>query len=370
MALTLNDEQREFRSAVVEVLDKAADIKRVRAVQDANDGYDTELWSALVELGLPGVLIGEEHGGFGLGLAEAALALEELGRRVAPAPYLSLVIATAAIAKSGDDAVAREVLPKIAAGELHVAPAFTEGPGAWIPAKPATTATRDAAGDGWTVSGTKSFVLDGDATGAFLVLAAADEGEGLFLVQGDATGVTRTKLDLLSRSVFAASVTFENAPARRLAVADSAALLGYVDAVASTAVAAHLYGGFSKALELAVQYAKDRYQFGRPIGSFEGVKFPLADLETDRELALSLLRQAVWSADHEPESFPVAALTAVVKLQSIALEGAIRLVTTLGGIGFTWEHDAHLYQKQAATVRLLLGTPSERSERLATALGI
>ncbi|GAA4173513.1 acyl-CoA dehydrogenase family protein [Gryllotalpicola koreensis] len=363
MALTLTEEQLDFKSAVDDVLDSAGDTKRVREVQEAGAPFDDKLWKALVELGVPGILVSEDHDGLGLGLSEASIVLQALGAHISPTPYRGLAIATAVIAKSGDGALADEVLPKIADGSLLVVPAFAEGNGGWIPAAPSVTVS------GGAVSGTKSFVLDGVAAQAFLVLATEGGTQGLYYVEaGD--GVEVTKLDTLDRSTSAASVAFANAPARKVATADFGELLAYADAVASTVIAANLYGGFAKTLEIAVQYAKDRFQFGRPIGSFQGVKFPLAELAMEDELALSILRQATTAADEDPEDFVVAGLTALSKLQGIALEGAIRLVQTLGGIGFTWDHDAHLYQKQAATVRLVLGTPAERSERLAQALGI
>ncbi|WP_349829087.1 acyl-CoA dehydrogenase family protein [Brevibacterium litoralis] len=384
MTSILDRDQQEFRAAVAAVLDARADSSRVREVQDARAGHDPTLWAALVDLGVPAVLVPEAHGGLGLGVTEASLVLEEVGRRIAPAPYLSLAIATSALLDAGGGPLAPDLLARIAAGEALVTCAFPEDSGTWIPDGVRTVAVPAEGGSGaagWRVSGTKSFVLDGEAADHVLVLAATPEGHGLFLVDGTAPGLTRTPLDVLDRSMSAARVEFAEAPAHLLT--DAEAHVARVDALASVFVAAHLYGGFSAALDVAVQYAKDRYQFGRPIGSFEGVKYPLADLATEQELALSLLRRATWTADHPSAEAPagddagagtddlaVDAHTALVKMQGIALEGAIRMVTTLGGIGFTWEHDAHLYQKQAATVRLLLGTPGERTRRLADVLGI
>ena len=360
MTLLLNDDQREFQHTLRSVFEKQADSKRVRAVQAAGTDFDREAWAALVELGATTTLIPEEFDGLGLGLTEASLVLEEAGRAIAPVPLYSAILGAAAISAIDDDALKAELLPKIAAGELLVTLAFTEAADAWIPTRPQVSAS--AAG----VAGTKTFVRDGQFADLLLVLTA----DGLVLVDANAEGVTRTPLGVLDASVFAARVEFNGAAGRAVAVADLDAFLTEVDAIASVLLAAGQYGAYQRELEITTQYAKDRFQFGRSIGSFQGVKFPLADMAMEAELAYGILRNATSLGDAGSPDFVLEALTAQVKLQAMRYAGGAWMARLHGGIGFTWEHDSHLFIKQAKTSQLLLGTPGNRTERLATALGI
>ena len=198
-------------------------------------------------------------------------------------PIYTAVLATAAIRATNDAALQAELLPKIASGETLVALAFTEAADSWIPVRASVTA--DGAG---AVTGTKSFVRDAQFADYLLVLTDS----GLVLVAADAAGVTRTPLGVLDASVFAARVDFSGAAGRAIEVADLEAFLTDVDAVASVLLAASQYGAYKRELEITTQYAKDRFQFGRSIGSFQGVKFPLANWAMEAELALGILRQA------------------------------------------------------------------------------
>lgn len=361
MNLLLNEDQREFQRTLRALFEKQSESQRVRAVQAAGDGFDRETWASLVKLGATTTLIAEEYDGLGLGLTEASIVLEEAGRVIAPVPIYTAVLATAAIRATNDAALQAELLPKIASGETLVALAFTEAADSWIPVRASVTA--DGAG---AVTGTKSFVRDAQFADYLLVLTDS----GLVLVAADAAGVTRTPLGVLDASVFAARVDFSGAAGRAIEVADLEAFLTDVDAVASVLLAASQYGAYKRELEITTQYAKDRFQFGRSIGSFQGVKFPLANWAMEAELALGILRQATSLGDAGSEDFVRAALTAQVKLQTVSAAGAAWMARLHGGIGFTWEHDSHLFIKQAKTAQLLLGTPGNRSERLAVALGI
>lgn len=361
MTLLLNEDQRELQRSLRAMFEKQSDSKRVRAVHEAGDGFDAETWAALVKLGATTTLIPEAFDGLGLGLTEASIVLEEAGRVIAPVPLYTTLLASAAIQATADLALQAELLPRIASGETIVALAFTEAADAWIPVQPDVTAT--AAG---TVTGAKTFVRDGQFADFLLVLTAS----GLVLVDANAPGVTRTPLGVLDASLFAARVEFASAAGQVIAVDDLEGFLTEVDATASVLLAAHQYGAYTRALAITTQYAKDRFQFGRSIGSFQGVKFPLAAWAMEAELALGILRQATYLADTGSAEFVRAALTAQVKLQGISAAGAAWMARLHGGIGFTWEHDAHLFIKQAKTAQVLLGTPGNRSERLASALGI
>lgn len=358
MSLLLTEEQSEFQSTVRSLFEKRLTSRRVRDIQDAGVDFDRETWSEVAELGAAGVLIPEDFEGLGLGLAEASVVLEETGRVIAPLPLYTALLASAAILATDDDAAKADLLPGIASGESIVALAFTEGNQAWIPVSPSVTG-------GDAVSGTKNFVRDGQFADHFLVLA----NDGVYLVaKGD--NVTASALRVLDRSVFAAKVEFNGAPARKLKINDLDAYLTQVDAVASVLLASVQYGGYLRALEVSTQYAKDRFQFGRSIGSFQGVKHPLADWAMEAELAYSLLRNATSLGDEGDAGFAVAALAVQVKMQGLAWAGGGWMSRIHGGIGATWDHDAHLYMKQGKTSQLLLGTPGNRSERLASALGV
>lgn len=361
MTLLLNEDQREFQRTLRSLFEKESDSKRVRAIHEAGDGYDRETWASLVKLGATTTLISEKYDGLGLGLTEASIVLEEAGRVIAPVPLYTAVLASAAIRATGDEALQAELLPRIASGEALVALAFTEAADSWIPVAPSVTADGSGA-----VTGMKTFVRDAQFADYLLVLTA----NGLVLVDASATGVTRTPLGVLDASVFAARVDFAGAAGLPITLADMNAFLTEVDAIASVLLAAHQFGAYKRELEITAQYAKDRFQFGRSIGSFQGVKHPLADWAMEAELALGILRRATALGDAGSEEFVRAALTAQVKMQTVGAAGAAWMARLHGGIGFTWEHDSHLFIKQAKTAQVLLGTPGNRTEKLAVALGI
>ncbi|MFF2486169.1 acyl-CoA dehydrogenase family protein [Microbacterium sp. NPDC058062] len=363
-SLLLTDEQEEFREVLRAVLEKTTDLDRIRVVPSPDADFDHRAWDAVVELGAVATLVSTDHGGLGLGLTEASIVLAEAGRSFAAAPVFTSLLASAAIAATDDDQLKEELLPAIAQGSLIVALAFTEDPRSWIPSTPAVRASSDGA---TRVSGTKTFVRDGQFADVLLVLTA----EGLVVLDPTTSGVTRTPVSVLDASVFAARVDFALAEGRTVAVHDLAGYLEHVDAVASVLLAATQHGAYERALELTVQYAKDRVQFGRSIGSFQAVKHPLAEWAMEAELASALLRDATSLADasHDAE-FIAAALVVQVKMQRLAFTGAAWMARVHGGIGYTWEHDAHLYLKQARTSQLLLGTPAVRAQRLARALAI
>lgn len=370
MNLTLNPDQRDFQATVRDLVTKGSSLEQLRATSANRSGFDPALWQRFVESGAPGILIPEDLGGLGLGLTEASVVLEELGRGLAPLPFLSSsVIGVTAIQAMENTSFSSELLPRIASGESLVAFASAETTDTWIPTEIKTTATKT--NGQWRITGSKNLVLDGQFADVLIVLAAAGDDPALFVVDSPADGLTVQPLQLLDRSRNAARLDLDRVAGRKLDTADTAEVLRRIDGVASAALASEQYGAYLRELEIATQYAKDRVQFGRSIGSFQGIKHPLAEMAMEAELAYSLLRHATWSADNAPEDeFRVAALTAQVKLQGIAFDGAARMITTLGGIGYTWEHDAHLFMKHAKTTQLLLGTPSKRVQQLATALGV
>jgi alkylation response protein AidB-like acyl-CoA dehydrogenase len=365
--LVLDAEQEQLRASVRRFLADRAPITEVRAALDT--GRDAAVWPGLADLGVLGLVVPEELGGAGAGHVERAIAGEELGQALTPAPFLaSAVLATDALLALDDDAARTEWLPRMVAGELVATVAVAEGGGAWDRAGGATTATeRDG---GWELSGTKTPVLAGDAADVVLVLARTPDGPGWFAVEAGAAGLTRTALTGLDPTRRLAALGFAATPARRLATADAAAALDVVAGLAAVALSAEQVGVLARAMELTVEYAKVRVQFGRPIGSYQAVKHGCADMYSSWEHAVSVLRYAAWTADHDRAELPVAAALAQTYTGPATFAAANGMVQYHGGIGYTWEHDAHLFYKRAKSAELLLGPPAQHRARLADRLGV
>ncbi|WP_219413731.1 acyl-CoA dehydrogenase family protein [Pseudonocardia nigra] len=369
MKLVLDAEQQQLRAAVRKFLADRSPSAKVRAAMESDPGHDAEVWAGLADLGVLGLVVPEELGGAGAGHVERAVAAEELGWALTPAPFLaSAVLATDALLTLDDDAARTELLPRLAAGELVGTVAVAEGGGAWDRTGGATTAAeRDGS---WVLDGVKTPVLAGDTADVVLVLAGTPDGPGWFAVDGDAAGLTRTRLTGLDPTRRVAKLAFAATPARRLATADAAAALDVVADLAAVALAAEQVGVMQRAMELTVDYAKVRVQFGRPIGSYQAVKHGCADMYSAWEHAVSVLRYAAWTADHDRTELPVAAALAQTYIGPAAFTTATGMVQYHGGIGYTWEHDAHLYYKRAKSAELLLGAPALHRARLADRLGV
>jgi alkylation response protein AidB-like acyl-CoA dehydrogenase len=367
--LVLDAEQEELRSAVRRFLADRSPSARVRAVMDADPGHDPQVWRGLADVGALGLVVPEELGGAGAGHVERAVVAEELGRAVVPVPFLaSAVLATDALLALDDDAARAELLPRLAGGEAIATVAVAEGRGEWDRSGGTTTATeRDG---GWQLDGTKTPVLAGDVADVVLVWAAAADGPAWFLVRSDAAGLTRTRLTGLDPTRRVAKLAFAGTPARRLAGADPVAVLDLVADLAAVALAGEQVGVMQRAMELTVDYAKVRVQFGRPIGSYQAVKHGLADVYSAWEHAVSVLRYAAWTADHDRVELPVAAALAQVYVGPAAFGAANAMVQYHGGTGYTWEHDAHLFYKRAKSAQLLLGPPAAHRLRLADRLAV
>ncbi|GAB3699089.1 acyl-CoA dehydrogenase family protein [Nocardiopsis oceani] len=373
MQLVLEQEQEDLRAAVRAFLREAAPADALHAVADGDHGPVAELWRRTAEgLDLVGLTVPEDYGGSGAGHVERAVVLEELGRSLAPVPYLSsAVLAVDTLTGLADERARADLLPGIASGTLRAAVAVTED-GRWdtegLRTRAVPTADSAADGSGWTLTGRKETVLDGAGADVLLVFAHTPDGPGVFLVDSGAEGLTRTGLEPLDPTRAFARIGFDAAPARRLTTPDARAVLSRVRDLASVAVAAEALGVLARALETAVEYAKVRVQFGRYIGSYQAVKHLCVDSRVDMELSESTVRYAAWAADHAPDELPVAAAHARFSVPSAAFRTAARTIEVLGGVGFTWEHDAHLYYKRAKTLELLLGDPADAARVLADRL--
>jgi alkylation response protein AidB-like acyl-CoA dehydrogenase len=301
---------------------------------------------------------------------ELIVVLEEMGRSLLCAPYFATIaLAANAILASRDDAAKKELLPGIATGDTIATLAFTEDNGRWDEGGITTTATR--AGDGWTLDGHKMFVLDGHVANLLVVAARTPAGLSLFAVEGDAPGLTRTPLATMDQTRKQARLELAGTPGRLIG-ADGGASAGLSRTLdlAAVALAAEQVGGAQRCLDMSVEYAKERVQFGRPIGSFQAIKHKCADMLLEVESAKSAAYYAGWAAAESSDELPVVASLAKAYCSDAYFHAAAENIQIHGGIGFTWEHDAHLYFKRAKSSELLLGDPTYHRELLAQRIGL
>ena len=338
---------------------------------ETDEGYDPAVWKQMGEqLGLQGLIVPEEFGGSGYSYVELGVVLEEMGRALLCAPYFStVVLAGNALLHSGDDAAKKDYLPGIASGETIATLAFTEPSGKWDEAGITMEAMKK--GDGWVLNGTKSFVLDGATASLILVAARTGKGVSLFGVEGDASGLTRTALSTMDQTRKQAKLEFNGTPARLIGTeGDGWKTLSTVLDLAAVALAAEQVGGAQKVLDMSVEYAKVRIQFGRPIGSFQAIKHKCADMLLEVESAKSAAYYAGWAAAEDNDELPVVASLAKSYCSEAYFHATAENIQIHGGIGFTWEHPAHLYFKRAKSSELLFGDPTYHRELLAQRIGI
>ena len=370
MSFSFTAEQEELRQLVRRFCEEKSPSEQVRRLMDSDDNRDDKIWSQMADqLGLQGLSIPEAYGGSGYGPVELGIVLEEMGRTLLVAPYFSTVaIAGQTLALSDDEAAKQRWLPGIADGSLTATLAIAEESGSWELDDVQTTAAQ--AGDRWALTGAKMYVLDGATADLVLVVARAGDELGLFAVDGTASGVTRSKLDSLDLTRDLGRVELDGAEAVRIGSGDATELLGKATDLILAAFAAEQIGGAAKCLEMAVDYAKIREQFGRPIGSFQAIKHKCADmlLEVESGKSASYYASSVVAAGDTESS--IAAALAKAYCSTAFTHAAKENIQIHGGIGFTWEHDAHLYLKRAKSSELLFGSPARHRERLADLVGI
>jgi alkylation response protein AidB-like acyl-CoA dehydrogenase len=365
-----SEEQEELRRIVRQFLDTKSPETEVRRLMDTTEGYDPDVWKQMAEqLGLQGLIVPEEYGGSGFTFIELIVVLEEMGRALLCAPYFSTVFATNVLLHSGDDAAKKAILPGIASGETIATVAFTEANGRWD--EEGITATAEQSGDGWTIDGEKMFVLDGHTADKIIVAAKTGAGTSLFAVDGDASGLERTPLSTMDQTRKQAKLTFSGTPATLIGTdGDGWNVLYKVLDLAAVALAAEQVGGAQKCLDSSVEYAKERVQFGRPIGSFQAIKHKCADMLLEVESAKSAAYYAGWCAAELNDELPSVASLAKSYCSEAYFHCAAENIQIHGGIGFTWEHPAHLYFKRAKSSELLFGDPTYHRELLAQRIGL
>ncbi|WP_248961381.1 acyl-CoA dehydrogenase family protein [Sphaerisporangium perillae] len=362
--LILSPEQRELRAAVRSFLAAASPLAKVRQDMESPDGYDRAVYRRLNgELGLSGLIVPEEHGGAGAGHADLAVALEETGAALLPGPLLATVFAAIVLTEAAatyDGQAVKELLPGIAAGTTVATLAPLSGDRGGVTAS------------GGTLTGQIPVAPNGAEADLLLVVARTGEGEALYAVEAGAPGLSRTPLTTLDPTRRQARLTFDGTPARLVATggldvngdAHGHVLARAFDLV-SVALAAEQLGVLRAGLDAIVAYSRIRVAFGRQIGSYQAVKHRLADMHCKLEQADAIVRFAAWAADESPGELPEAAALAQAYVGRACFEVARDHLLLHGGVGFTWEHDAHLYYKRAKSDEVLLGPPRTHRARLA-----
>lgn len=356
----------ELRKAVGDFLSAASPPEAVRRIMASESGVDPGAWFRMAnELGLHGIAVPEDLGGAGAGAAELAVVFEEAGAALLCAPLFSTVaLAIPALLTSGADA-ARQYVERLADGSTTATLVLNGNLGAWDPA--AVTLTARADGAGHRISGDVPLALDGHTADLLLVAADTSSGTSLFVVASGAEGLQRQPLAGLDRTRRCARLTFTDVPARLIGSDGcAAAALARTTDVATVMLAAEQLGGAQRCLDTAVAYAKDRIQFGRTIGSFQAVKHRCADMLVLVEGARSAVVHAAEVADGGDDAdLAVAAAVAKLTCSEAFLQVAVDSMKIHGGIGFTWEHDAHLYVRRAKSSALMFGAPDHHAQRLA-----
>jgi alkylation response protein AidB-like acyl-CoA dehydrogenase len=361
MVFEFTAEQEEFRQELRRFLQQRSGIAEVRKLMDSEPGYDVAVWKQMaVQLGLQGLLIPEHLGGSGLTFLEVTIAFEEMGRVLLCAPFFSTVALASSALLAADDSSADPFLLGIAAGTMITTLATS---GAAVSAK--------RIGHGHELDGALRFVVDGHLADVLLVVAESEAGPSLFAVTSDAAGLSRQQTPTLDRTRRMSDVHFSQTPAALVGrPGDGARILDSALTYATVALAAEQVGGAQACLDMAVEYAKSRVQFGRAIGSFQAVKHLLADTLLEVESARSAARYAAWAIAEHGDDFTVAASLAKAVCSEAYLTAATNNLQIHGGIGFTWEVDCHLYLRRAKSSEIFLGSPFSHRDRVASYLGL
>ncbi len=369
MSVAIGEEQRELAKVARRWFTERLPSAVLREVVDTPEGFDRGRWQEMAAMGWQAMAIPEEYGGAGFGYLEVAVLAEEMGRALYPGPYLtSAVLAADLILRGGSEPQKSELLAGIADGSRIVVPAVTETGGAWEASAISTEATPTEGG--WVMSGTKRYVMHGTAADDFLVPARAGDELVWFVVPAAATA--RRRLDALDLTRSLADVTFDGVEVGEEArlPGDGEMLVERLVTVGSVILAMEQVGLAQRCLDMAVAYAKERHQFGRPIGSFQAVKHTCADMLVQVESARAAAYAAAAALAAGDAELAELAPLAKSYCSEAALFCAAENIQVHGGIGFTWEHDAHLYFRRAKSSELMLGDPAHHRRILADRIGL
>jgi len=379
MDFGFSPEQEMLRATARKFLENECTSAFVRARMEEPAGVTDEFWAKLAEQGWLGLVYPEEHGGSGLGFVDLTVLMEEMGRVVMPGPFFSTVLLGGlAIREAGSPAQKKEWLARIAAGRARTALAWTEPSARWDAAGVTCVGREDRGG--FVLNGTKLFVLDAHLADALVVVArtgegkAPEEGVSLFLVPKGTRGVDVKLLPTMDQTRKLCEVSFKDAsvPAEALMGVKGRAwpALARVVERATVALCAEMCGGAQRVLDMTTDYAKIRVAFGKPIGTYQGVKHKAADMLVDVENAKSLTYYAAWTVDENAPEAALAASMAKAYVTDAYRKVAGAGIQLHGGIGFTWEHDLHLYFKRAKSSEFTFGDATYHRERVAQLINL
>ncbi|WP_375483031.1 acyl-CoA dehydrogenase family protein [uncultured Mycobacterium sp.] len=371
MDFALSEEQTTLQGVLRDFFEKKSPESAVREQMAAAAGYDEALWRQMAEqLGLQSLAIPEEYGGSGFTFIELGIAVEEMGRALVVSPFLASCVMAAELLLAADDRDAnKKYLPGIACGELIATVAIAEDSGSWRPSDVTTTAAESP--DGWSISGHKTYVLDGAIADLVLVAARTGDQVAIFAVDGSSQALRRVPLQTMDQTRKQARIEFDNTPARLVGSVERGqdAIQTMLDHT-MIALSAEALGGTAKVLDMAVDYAKVREQFGRPIGSFQAIKHKCASMLVELESSRSAAYYALWAVSAGEPDVPKLASLAKAFCADTYLYACSENIQIHGGIGFTWEHPAHMYFKRAKNIQLFLGSSDWHRQRLADLIGI
>jgi alkylation response protein AidB-like acyl-CoA dehydrogenase len=375
MDFGFSEEQELLRGQARDFLDKQCSPAVVRSLMASESGHDKALWSRMVDLGWTAIPFPEQYGGLGLGMVDLTVVLEEMGRHVTPSPLISAVgLAGMTLLYGANEEQRQRWLPSLCDGTALGTVALVENSGRWDAHGVQLSAQRS--GSGWVLRGEKAYVADAHIADWMIVVARTGAGDGdgvtLFVVDTNAPGVTVRNVQSMDQTRRMATVSFADVSvdADRIIGGEGrgwSVLRRGVDR-ALVAISAELCGVAQRAMEMSVEYAKTRQQFGRPIGSYQAVSHKCADMLVQVESAKSLTYYAAWAVDNDVPEAPLAAAMAKAYASDAARQVTGAAIQVHGGIGFTWEHDMHLYVKRAKWGETMLGDAVYHRERVAQAL--
>jgi len=378
MDFGFSEEQELLRSTTRDFLSKECPMTYVRQMMDDERGYTDAFWAKMAEQGWMGLLVPEAHGGSGLTFIDLVVVLEEMGRVVLPGPFFATaVLGGTALLEGGSDAQKKEYLPKLAAGDLRVTLAQLEPSGRWDADGIELEAKKDGAG--YRLTGTKLFVPDAHTADVLIVVGRApgskgSEGLTLFLVDAKAKGVTTTLLKTMdqTRKLCEVELAGVTVGAERVLGAPGAGwkLLDRIVDRGKVGLCAEMCGGAQKVLDMSVDYAKVREQFGKPIGSFQAIQHKCANMLVEVESSKSVTYYAAWAVANDVPEAPLSAAMAKAYCSDAYRHSAGEGIQIHGGIGFTWEHDMHLYFKRAKSSEVTFGDATWNRELVAQLIGL
>jgi alkylation response protein AidB-like acyl-CoA dehydrogenase len=371
-----SEEQEMLRQSARALLEKECPSTVVRKLMEDERGFDPALWKKMAELGWLGLVIPEEYGGGGLSYVDLVLIMEEMGRVVLPSPFVWTVMVAEAIKRAGSDNHKSSLLPKIASGELIATIAYLEPPAVWSADGIAMTARTEGAG--YVLDGTKLFVNDGHIADYILVATrtggSGNHGITLFALESKRAGIAVTRLTTMDQTRKLAEVKFSGVKADASDVIGEAGsgwnILSEIIDRGKVMLAGEMMGGAQKVLEMTVDYAKVRVQFGRPIGSFQAVQHKCANMMIDVEGAKSAAYYASWAVSNEVAEASLAAAMAKAAASDAFRRVSAEGIQLHGGIGFTWDHDMHLYFKRAKSSEFTFGDANWNRELVAQGINL